>query len=427
MGPGRDPRRATPAEPRRVLDLAVEYEKHAASHHEPGTLTGFLFWLEHPNSPDLDLQPVVTTGNAVHVLTYHRAKGLEWPVVVCTDFDYEERSRLYDVRVELAGDFDIDNPLANRTLRYWPDLFGRRKRGVPARQAMEGAEEGVRCLAKSEAEQRRLAYVGMTRARDRLVIAVPTKLPADAWYRSFGTGFAIPTSDSLRLPNGAAIPVRAEVMEAGSSEPEPLPYSPRWFERRERVDYPPKYIQPSSAEPVDGATVGEIIEIGERVVLKGNAMADVGNGLHAVIAAELVNPLPDGQAVERAAALLAGHGAAEYLDAKDAITVARRFARCLKDRFQVAGIEVEVPIFHVLDDGRVVRGLVDVLAETEDGWLVIDHKSSPQPPSKWPEEATKYSGQLAAYRAALTTAGRNVAGCLLHFAVTGGVVEVCIP
>ena len=51
------------------IDLAVEYESHCASQHEAATLTGFLLWLKNPTSPDLDLQPVVTGGNAVHVLT----------------------------------------------------------------------------------------------------------------------------------------------------------------------------------------------------------------------------------------------------------------------------------------------------------------------------------------------------------------------
>ena len=59
------------------LDLAVTYEAHCAAQHEAATLTGFLVWLDHPSSPALDLQPVVTGGDAVHVLTDHRAKGLE--------------------------------------------------------------------------------------------------------------------------------------------------------------------------------------------------------------------------------------------------------------------------------------------------------------------------------------------------------------
>ena len=409
------------------LDLAVEYEKHAASHHEPGTLTGFLFWLAHPNSPDLDLQPVVTTGDAVHVLTYHRAKGLEWPVVVCTDFDYSERSRAHDVRVELTGDFDIDSPLANRTLHYWPDIFGLRKKGVPARQAMENSAEGMQCRTKSEAEQRRLAYVGITRARDRLVIAVPPTISQDAWFNSFATDSALPAGDSLLLPNGEAIASRAEVMETGKTEPQPLPYSPLWFKPRERTGFAAKYIQPSSVERIASTSVGEIHRLGERVPVKGNAIEDVGNGLHAVIAAELVWPLPNAQAVDRAARLLAGHCAAELLEARDSIAIARRFESWLRDRFNATTIEVEVPIVHALGDGRVVRGFVDVLAETANGWLVIDHKSSPQPPSRWPEETVKYSGQLATYRNAVTAAGRQVMACYLHFAIAGGVVEVRLP
>lgn len=409
------------------LTLAVEYEKHAAAHHEPGTLTGLLFWLEHPSSPDLDLQPVVTFGDAVHVLTYHRAKGLEWPVVVCTDFDYEERLRTWDVRVESSAAFDIADPLSGRELRYWPNLFGRRRNGVPARAAIEQSDEGERCRAKTWAEQQRLAYVGMTRARDRLVLALSAQAPRrDAWYHSFMPGFAVPIGDALELPNGFSVPTRVEAIEQAGTRGSPRPYGPRWFERRERHTYPREILAPSSIEPVTAA-VGEVVEIGERVAVRSDDMADLGNGLHAVIAAELVNPLPRAKALRRAATLLERFDVGDDVGGADAVMIARRFARHLKDRFGATRVDVEVPVSLRRTDGRVIKGFVDVLAETPQGWLVIDHKSSPSPQSAWPDEALRYAGQLGAYRDALLGAGREVAGCYIHFAVTGGLVRIDIP
>ena len=93
-------------------------------------------------------------------------------------------------------------------------------------------------------------------------------------------------------------------------------------------------------------------------------------------------------------------------------------------RFAPSRIEVEVPLGHELGDGHAVRGFVDLLAETADGWLIIDHKSSPQRKSTWRDEALKHSGQLKAYRDTLAAAGRKTAACYIHFAVTGGLVEV---
>ena len=410
------------------LDLAVEYERHAASRHDPGTLTGFLFWLRHPSSPELDLQPVVTTGDAVHVLTYHRAKGLEWPVVVCADLLQTERARTWNVRVEPTAPLDLARPLANRALRYWPDIFRGRKRGVPARDAIEASEEGEACRDKTLAESRRLAYVGMTRARDRLVLALPPAAPKpDQWLAGFHTHFAIPSGETLTLPDGTEVPTSTRAIAAEEAQRPQRPYAPHWFPRRPRREHSPRFLQPSSAPPAAGAAVGEVLAFGQRVGVVGDAMADVGGGLHAVLAAELVNPLPQSPAVARAARLLAAHGVAERLAAADAVAAARRWREFLQRRFAPLRLEVEAPLRLELAGGRTLRGFVDLLVETTTGWLVIDHKSSPQRRATWEAEALAHSGQLMAYRDALEAAGRTVAGCHIHFAVTGGLVEVRLP
>ena len=84
-------------------------------------------------------------GDAVHVLTYHRAKGLEFPIVT------------------MVGLVD--------------DRFPTRSRGdllpLPAELVREPLPEGDHHLA----EERRLFYVGMTRAREELVLT---------WARDYG-------------------------------------------------------------------------------------------------------------------------------------------------------------------------------------------------------------------------------------------------
>ncbi len=90
-----------------------------------------------------DVEP--DEGDAVHVLTYHKAKGLEFPIV------------------HMVGLVD--------------DRFPTRGRGdmlpLPADLIREPLPEGDHHLA----EERRLFYVGMTRARDELVLS---------WARDYG-------------------------------------------------------------------------------------------------------------------------------------------------------------------------------------------------------------------------------------------------
>ena len=413
------------------LDLAVEYENHCASQHEAATLTGFLFWVENPTSPALDLQPVVTGGDAVHVLTYHRAKGLEWPVVVVTDFHYTWRPRIWDVRVEsISDEIDLDNPLKGRTIRFYPNVFGRNTKNVPVLDGIMESEEGVRATAAVDAEGRRLAYVGMTRARDTIIVAVPASVPSgDAWIKSFTSDHLLPAGDEHPLPGGEPIP--SAVVDLSATDvtvPAPAPFTPTWFLERSPTELRLRErLNPSDAGPAEGAAVGSIVELGPRLAVHGDDMGRIGTALHAVIAAEFVNPDRD-DAVEYAASVIQNAAGEEAMAPADAIECARRLRAVLNARFcpHPHRILVEHPVKLVQDNGQVLHGWIDLLIETGAGWIVIDHKSSPRPRSEWADEALEHSGQLAAYASALRGAGLECVECWVHFPVSGGLVQVVL-
>jgi ATP-dependent helicase/nuclease subunit A len=409
-----------------LLGLAVEYERHCDAQHHAATLTGFLFWLENPHSPELDLQPVVTSGDAVHVLTYHKAKGLEWPIVVAADLAYTWRPRLWDVRLERGRDpFDLERPLAGREIRYWPNVFHPHTKEIPALDTLLMSTEGVDCLARGERENRRLAYVGLTRARDALVLAIPGgNMPSGAWIHAFGCAELLPQGEALRLPNGLEVPVRMEALDDAREGAEPTPFAPRRLPEHMPLAAPLRErANPSEMPPLPSARMVEAVDLCARIPLHGSDMTAIGTALHAAIAAELINPAR-ADAIERIRVLLAGARVDAFIDAEQVHAAAVRFRDFVEARFAPRRILVEHPIVHRLADRRIARGTIDALLETDRGFIVIDHKSSPRPKSEWLDDALAHSGQLDAYRRALEAAGRAVAECWIHFTVSGGMVRV---
>ena len=110
--------------------VAGEYEDRCRSQHPPAaTVAGLILWLYELADSDLDTQPGAPKTDAVHVLEHHGAKGLEWPVVIATDLEGDLKSRLWNVNVFSKNEtVDLKNPLAGRTIRYWPWPFGGRRR-----------------------------------------------------------------------------------------------------------------------------------------------------------------------------------------------------------------------------------------------------------------------------------------------------------
>jgi ATP-dependent helicase/nuclease subunit A len=133
------------------LDLALSREGEGV----PG-LDGFLNWLEQT-------QPVIKreleeAGGQIRIMTAHGAKGLEAPVVFLVDPGSPPSTASQAPRI-LQVDFNV--PGKADALLWQPPRFAKTPFAEQAKLQRE----------KLEAEEyRRLLYVGMTRAADRLII-----------------------------------------------------------------------------------------------------------------------------------------------------------------------------------------------------------------------------------------------------------------
>ncbi len=150
---------AAPGGERALANLA-KVESYAAAHEAEGaSLHAFVRWLRRrgpggPAAAEEEDAPLAEAGDdAVRVMTVHKAKGLEFPVVFV---------------VNLFGERPWSEPVVvdRRTGRVEIRL-GRRELGLVT-QGFEDAAAAEK--ARSQAERVRVYYVAMTRARDYLVV-----------------------------------------------------------------------------------------------------------------------------------------------------------------------------------------------------------------------------------------------------------------
>jgi ATP-dependent exoDNAse (exonuclease V) beta subunit len=410
-----------------LLNYAAEYEDQCNQQNVAATVPGLILWLYELEQREEDWQAEASDGRAVTLVTHHRAKGLEWPVVLAVDLDSEIKTRLWGLNVlQREAGFDIEDPLGGRRLRYWPWPFGMQSSGIPVGDSAESSAAGIAAREAAVEETKRLLYVSLTRARDKLIVPLHAKKPSGEWLETLGAGWMLPDGEVLTLPDGTAVPSACEVIEA----PEEWVAAAAVEEARwvlpgmPREDLVSRNLSPSAAAPVEGAKVGEIIEIGERLEIKGAAdMTALGEALHSIIAAEI--NVPEGDSAHRAARVLKEWGFEGVISPEVAIASARGFISWANRTFDSLAWRPEHPIVYVNQNGQVVQGFIDVLLKTTDGYVVLDHKSSARPRNDWSEVARRYSGQMAMYVEAVNQgADFRVHSAWIHFAVGGGVLSI---
>ena len=407
--------------------LCRQYEETCHSGHLPATVGGFLSWCAQLNEDKADNQAADPSPDAVQVTTYHAAKGLEWPIVVCTQLDSSTRDEWPNVQTVPTGDgqVDFDAPLAERTLHFWPSSFDLKSNDFGHLETVRHSEPARRIQARAENEALRLLYVGITRARDRLILVGGDKVQ-NSWLDSLNAVWLNGDKPTLALPDGMNIPVQKQTIIPDAADLDRIVLSNQnWFpavdERSPRLS---ATRVPSAEEPVAAASVSKVIEYGPRLPLKGSTDdTALGNALHSFLAYNLLNPDQDGR-LDAAKRLTASHGLDANVSANDLVSCSTRFRQEIEQRFQPKQILVEVPFHHTNESGQSVTGFIDLLLETERGWILIDHKSFPGGRSEWNAKALSYSGQLKGYSDALQPHGIRIGETWIHFVVGGGMIQI---
>ncbi|MEL0638505.1 UvrD-helicase domain-containing protein [Marinomonas sp. TI.3.20] len=410
-----------------LSNLVSDYESHCSAQFLAATPTGFILWLKNQEQRFDDKQ-ASNPGDAITIATYHKSKGLEWPIVICHSLDSPLKVSLFGPRItSQALPFDWQQPLQGRSLCYWPNPFpGQRGNDVLTTQLNQSPEwKDAEQQALNEAIQ--LLYVGITRARDQLILTTIGKEDAvEGWLQLLNNSALPPAQGLLKLSSGATLNVdkqtwiKSDVASASTNT-----RSRHWLAPKLQLTEVTAvdYFQPASKIPPHTQSACSVLhDFGNRIPINGKPNMDqLGSVLHHCLALVLAKPDLDVEILnELVKAELPGVVQGDHIF-KQGLAL----FDWVKTRYPDAVLHTEMPIMLMLSDGGLRQGAIDLVVEADEGWIVIDHKSNPQPKDKWLDIAQEHSGQLKAYRDALEVlSGKPVISTLVHFSVSGGLVEV---
>jgi len=408
-----------------------DYIAQCSSHGSAATVDGFIRYMS-----DSEVGQAQGIGDeTVNVLTYHSSKGLEWPWVVLTELDKGIRSGVFGVNIEAAEEFDPREPLADRRIRFWPWPFGSSRKYEMLDAEIDRMPVSQEAFDKAEREAQRLMYVGMTRAKDGLVMAMrkasnkkgkslkkewlDSLKDAEGkeviqWSMEAGEQEISVGKEEIKVIVYEYISDMEDIVESMSANEEYLPVLPDVTR-----EYPAARISPSSLHDDDGRGTWEIVErFGSRIHIKGKPEMDkLGNAVHGYLAVDR-ECMEDNERLKMAEQILKNWEVEASIDPSELVTAGKNLTDFINEHYTDHKMFTEWPMMMKNEEGQVIQGWIDMLLETGDGYVIIDHKDYP---GKDVEDRMKmYTPQLEAYKEAVGKAtGKAVVDVLIYLPVSG--------
>jgi ATP-dependent helicase/nuclease subunit A len=371
------------------------------------------------------------SSDSVRVLTIHKAKGLEFPIVVLVGL--QAGIPLQQNPIEVHHDWSTD-------------VVGLRFEGIGT---LEGVFIAEKLAARMTAEQRRLLYVGMTRAKERLVLSgALTRRPASGNFLALfqeAVGESVGKQDMPVLDIGEGritqtiLPPdegKAWTWKREAGPPEAVPdladFALRWQKREQDYElrranpiivtptsFAQKILPPESSSPGNTPAIllGLLVHSALKIVSYGNEHQPIHDIVDRVLTRELT---PEFQTVRKAISEEIGGILSAFMksDAYAELCAATILAQ-------------EVPFVmpwgsqaSTLPTG-LMEGRIDLVYRKDGRLWVADYKSDRVTKAEIPGRAASYREQARHYMQAVRLGfGEKPAGFRLIFVRLGIAVPV---
>ncbi len=419
-----------------IISVAKQYDDECLQNGRGTSVSGFIKYL---NSKTIKPNPD-NVSNTVKVMTYHKSKGLEWPMVILASLSEKKIDPDLLIKKNICTEniIEIDNDLH---IILFPQIVNTKKNQnipTPIVDIITSIDKNnLFQTKKNEAinEAKRLLYVGFTRARDYIVtLSNTSRNNRDTlnWLVDLGV-----TDNGTNYENIWGVEgLKVEYLELNEADSTTSNTTYQTFDTEElsRSVRNPKFVSPSQIQ----YSANQEIEIeindteGERIKLyKANdKITEIGTCLHNIFAIyDFVGP---NNFCDKAKDIIIKHNLMECMTDPNQIkeSIEYLYSYLTKIYGKATSIEHEVPFYHKNGE-QIVHGEIDLIWHTATGCILVDFKSFPGKikdicDTNNPHYAGKYAPQLSAYKAAISAAGLNVVDSLIYYSVQGNIVKLNI-
>ena len=423
--------------------IAAQYEDHCVQMNLASSIPGFISYVH--SMPD-ELKNEDTSSDTVKVITYHKSKGLEWPVVILGSLSREvdEDGRLA-VRT-YQGVVNCKNPAGQDYIFFLPPLQGSSKT-LP--QPVQ--DKVLKSVLYQDVKQRylmeetRLLYVGLTRARD-YVVTLSKNGEKLNWIEDCKCG----TGD-VTESGGKANPWGQAGFEADCCRIANLSVTaPPARKAVSTSALPPtgshgkKYVSPSKLDSAVPVALTEVYKGDEmKHAIDDDHSAECGTCVHDFFAA-YSSEVSDADNLTVAKRLIDGAGLAKWLPEPESLVIAaKQFFSWMDKQYPGSSAPMrEVPFLFksdgvivpasLLASGQTARGEMDLVwvkDQARKTCVLVDYKSYHGNPNlnstdeKVREHYQGYAPQLLAYKSALEAAHWIVEDVFVYYFVQGRIVK----